>query len=83
MGQIILETMKNENVVGNSQHGFTKGNSCLSILDVFCDGLMVLVDEEGVNNVIYLDLCKEFDTILHIIFVSELERHGFDGLPSG
>ncbi|RMC15621.1 hypothetical protein DUI87_07823 [Hirundo rustica rustica] len=79
MGQIILGTMKNENVVDDIQHGFTKAKSCLSILDIFCNGVMVVVDEEGVTNVIYLDSCRELDTILHIIFFSKLERHGFDG----
>lgn len=79
MGQIILETMKNENVVDDSRHGFTKTKSCLSVLDIFCYGVVMLVDEEGVTNVIYFDLCREYDTILYIFFVSKLERHGFDG----
>lgn len=73
MGQIILETTKNENVVDDSGHGFTKAKSRLSILDIFCKGVVVLVDEEEVTNIIYLDLCRESDTILHIIFASKLE----------
>lgn len=32
-----------------------------------------LVETETVTNLVYLDLCKPFDTVLHIIFVSKIE----------
>ncbi|KAJ7427846.1 rna-directed dna polymerase from mobile element jockey-like [Willisornis vidua] len=37
------------------------------------------MDKSDWHNIIYLYLCKAFDTNLHNILVSRLERHGFDG----
>ena len=59
--------MREKNVPGNSQHGFTEDKSFLSNLVACCDRRPALVEERRVVAVICHDFSKVFDTVSHYI----------------
>ncbi|CAM5167297.1 unnamed protein product [Natator depressus] len=75
----ILKHFEERKVIRNSQHGFTKGKSCLTNLIAFCDEITGSVDEGKAVDMLFLEFSKAFDTVSHSILVSKLKKYVLAG----
>jgi len=75
---VIIKQVEEKKVIRSSQHGFTKGKSCLANLIAFYDGVTGWVDEGRAVDVIYLDFSKAFNTVSHYMLIGKLRKCGLD-----
>lgn len=70
--------MRDREVTECSQHGLTRGESCLTNLVVLYERMTALVKKGRAMDLTYVQLLIQS---LQNILVPKLERHGFDGWP--
>ncbi|XP_068793436.1 microcephalin isoform X3 [Struthio camelus] len=76
--EVVTKHLEDRKVIRSSQHGFTKGKSCLTNLMAFCDGMTGWVDEGRAVDVVSLDFSKALDTVSHHILLGKLRKCGLD-----
>jgi len=74
--EVIIKQVEEKKVIRSSQHGFTKGKSCLTSLIAFYYGMTGWVDEGRAVDVVYLDFSKAFDTVSHKILIGKPRKCG-------
>ena len=80
MEQLILETISRhvnrKKIIRCTQHGFTKGKSCLSDLITFSNEMTAFTDKRRAVVIVCLDFCEDFDTVCHKILLEKLLKSG-------
>ncbi len=59
----ICQHLDKYNLINSSQHGFTKGKSCLTNLLEFLEDVTLALDKGEPVDAIYLDFSKAFDKV--------------------
>lgn len=70
----LSKQLEEQKAIGCSQHGSTKGKSCLTNPTAFSDVITGWVGGGRAVDVVCLDFSKAFDTVFHTILVLKLRK---------
>lgn len=76
----ILGHLDKFSLISDSQHGFSKGRSCLTNLLDFMEEVTYFLDKGDPVDVIYLDFAKAFDKVPYRRLFNKLKSHGIGGM---
>ena len=75
----IYDHLERNKLIGDSQHGFVRGKSCLTNLIEFFEKVTKEVDKGKAVDVVYMDFSKAFDKVPHGRLLQKIRMHGIEG----
>jgi hypothetical protein len=75
----IVEHLTKYRLTGETQHGFTKGRSCLTNLLTFFEDVTNYVDQGNAEDVRYLNFQKAFDKVSRKRLLMKVQSIGING----
>ena len=75
----IVDHLKKNSLINNSQHGFMSSKSCQTNLLEFLEIVTQIWDSSTPLDLVYLDFAKAFDKVPHSKLIAKLAAHGISG----